>query len=1007
VRPVSLELEAFGPYVGRQVVDFAALGPGDLFLVHGKTGSGKTTLFDAITFALYGAVPGSRRDDRLRADRAPPDVPLSVTYRFRMGDVTWRVERTAAWNRPKKRGAGFTREAPTASLWREGEAAPVATRPEAVTARVEALLGMRMEQFTQVVMLPQGEFKRLLVAEAADRERLLQKLFGTHLYEEVEDLLARRRRELEAQAEELAAQDREALQGAEPEVVAARLDDCREALRRAREATSDGEARDREAEARLAAATALAARFAARDEAARSVAKAAAEGPALAGDRRRLDRAVSAERVRDRIEAARQAARTVERREASLGDAVRAAGEAEREEEQARAVLAAEEEREDEARAVQERAALVERTLPDLDRLATADRECEKAGEAVRALGETVARENAATAKARAGVAEAEVAVARARPLAALRGERAEAQARAGEALAAARARESARAVVASSLRDAEAARRESDGAAGAAAGAEARAAELEKAREAGLAAWLAAKELGPGRPCPVCGSLEHPAPARSEAAVPGPDEVEEARSHATSLAARAREAAARVASAEARLAQAREREAELARTESRPLAAVEAEARVADAGRRAADAAAEEAARQERLADAGREAERDARARSEAAAARAAEAKVVLARAEAAAATIRATVEQAGLGEDARGELDRARAWLADRAGALARARSRATAAAERRAATRRDAERAAAELEDARVEAAAASRSARDAAVEAGFEDPAACAEALLDAAAREALSRSVEERRVRAASAAELLARVEAELAGLERPDVAAVVAARRAAAAEAKDARDRAVALAKDLEREEARLARHAELEAALSALRARLAVVGNVAEVTRGRNALNMSLQRFVLAARLEEVAEAASVRLLTMSGGRFRLRHDAAVEDRRQASGLSLVVEDAWTGVNDRPAASLSGGESFLASLALALGLSDVVLRRSGGLRMDALFVDEGFGTLDEEALEHAVRALEDLRNGGRLVGVISHVAELRRRIPARIEVVGGPEGSGIVLHGA
>jgi exonuclease SbcC len=161
----------------------------------------------------------------------------------------------------------------------------------------------------------------------------------------------------------------------------------------------------------------------------------------------------------------------------------------------------------------------------------------------------------------------------------------------------------------------------------------------------------------------------------------------------------------------------------------------------------------------------------------------------------------------------------------------------------------------------------------------------------------------------------------------------------------------------------------------------------------------------MSLQRFVLAARLEEVAEAASARLAAMSAGRFRLRHDAGVEDRRQASGLALVVEDAWTGATDRPAGSLSGGESFLASLALALGLSDVVLRRSGGMRMDALFVDEGFGSLDEEALEHAVRALEDLRSGGRLVGVISHVPELRRRIPARIEVRGGPDGSEAVVR--
>jgi DNA repair protein SbcC/Rad50 len=175
----------------------------------------------------------------------------------------------------------------------------------------------------------------------------------------------------------------------------------------------------------------------------------------------------------------------------------------------------------------------------------------------------------------------------------------------------------------------------------------------------------------------------------------------------------------------------------------------------------------------------------------------------------------------------------------------------------------------------------------------------------------------------------------------------------------------------------------------------------------MAELVRGRNPRGMSLQRLVLAARLEEVAEAASARLQLMSRGRFRLRHDISVARKNSAAGLSLVVEDAHTGVEDRPVGALSGGESFLASLSLALGLSDVVLRRSGGRRLDALFVDEGFGTLDEATLDVAILALEELRQSGRLVGIISHVAELRRRIPARIEVLPGEHGSVAVVRPA
>jgi exonuclease SbcC len=227
-------------------------------------------------------------------------------------------------------------------------------------------------------------------------------------------------------------------------------------------------------------------------------------------------------------------------------------------------------------------------------------------------------------------------------------------------------------------------------------------------------------------------------------------------------------------------------------------------------------------------------------------------------------------------------------------------------------------------------------------------------------------------------------------------------AAQAAAAHAAtgAAEAKahaEAERRALAATRD--RLGALTAEGAQVEAELS-------VVGRVAQLSRGDNPLGMSLQRFVLAARLEEVAEAASRRLHAMSEGRFRLRHDVALERKGSAAGLGLVVEDAETGVTDRPVAALSGGESFLASLSLALGLSDVVLRRSGGRRLDALFVDEGFGTLDEETLDHAIRVLEGLGGEGRVVGVISHVPELRRRIPARIEVRRDPGGSTAIVRG-
>ncbi len=156
----------------------------------------------------------------------------------------------------------------------------------------------------------------------------------------------------------------------------------------------------------------------------------------------------------------------------------------------------------------------------------------------------------------------------------------------------------------------------------------------------------------------------------------------------------------------------------------------------------------------------------------------------------------------------------------------------------------------------------------------------------------------------------------------------------------------------------------------------------------------------MTLSAFVLAARLEEVAAAASERLIKMSQGRYSLVHTDAGRGNRRV-GLGLLARDSWTG-HDRDTATLSGGETFLASLALALGLADVVSAEAGGARLEALFVDEGFGSLDADTLDEVMDVIDGLREGGRVVGLVSHVAELRQRIPAQLHVRKTPTGSDV-----
>ena len=244
-------------------------------------------------------------------------------------------------------------------------------------------------------------------------------------------------------------------------------------------------------------------------------------------------------------------------------------------------------------------------------------------------------------------------------------------------------------------------------------------------------------------------------------------------------------------------------------------------------------------------------------------------------------------------------------------------------------------------------------------------------------------------------RLARALEALTKTEVK----ECPDLITLAEQARQAGESLQTLRDQRTRLAKDLETLDNALARLAKMEQAFGELQAAYSVAGRLAEVVNGKNPLNITLQRFVLTAFLDDTLIAASARLVRMSCGRFRLERRRELTDLRRSSGLDLDVFDEFTG-QSRNVNTLSGGESFLASLSLALGLADVVQSYSGGLRMEALFIDEGFGTLDPEALEEALKVLMDLRENGRLVGIISHVPELKERIDVRLEVTATRQGS-------
>jgi exonuclease SbcC len=514
------------------------------------------------------------------------------------------------------------------------------------------------------------------------------------------------------------------------------------------------------------------------------------------------------------------------------------------------------------------------------------------------------------------------------------------------------------------------------------------RAARLREDRIDGMRAELAATLVN-GAPCPVCGSLDHPELCELQGERVTREQEEAADAEAAAATERAESTGTRLGAADERVnvLSARLREAGFGEAADLPQAEVRnLESTARDLAGRAGQLAAT-AARHAEL-QAALEALDQAIADTGKQLAELTEQRESGLR-QAAGADLRAGRHRESLLAQLGGQPDLDTALTAARQAADAL-----TAAADAADATMR------AEDDTRRAGALAV-----QAAAEAGFADLETARRAQRDAPWRAAADRAIREHEASSRAVAELLADPDLDVA-LDPP---ADLAGARAAVGEARQVHDDAVAA---YDRAKHRAEQLADLAPRLAArldelkpLADRAAEARRLADLAAGlgANTLRMTLSSFVLAARLEEVAAAASERLLKMTSGRYSLVHTDA---RRGAgrSGLGLLACDGWTGV-DRDTSTLSGGETFLASLALALGLADVVTAEAGGTRIEALFVDEGFGSLDEDTLEEVMTVLDGLREGGRTVGIVSHVAELRQRIPAQVRVHKGQAGSHLTVR--
>lgn len=928
MRPLELDMAAFGPYPKEEHIDFDAIDSG-IFLICGPTGSGKTTLFDAIKYALFGQTSGQRRSENTLASAfADPATEPYVQLRFTHGGNTYAVRRTPPHRSPKKRGTGFTERPATAELTCEDDGSVLASKPTDVNAAIEDILGISANQFSQIVMIAQGDFSQLLTADTKQRGNIFRRIFGTQLYERVQSMLSDRKNALEKQvgsledkarshverivaAEGDPAFDLESWQAAErvlplcPTII--------EALERSLQADKERNAAETAEGKRLAEEKAKVDQTLGEAKGIEDARRGCAEAQAYLAEHE--EPLAKAKELYERLEAgSAQRAKQEEfltqftQQSEKLASLAAQSASAAKAEEAARARLATAQTEREEARNT------AEALRAQVDKLADAAAEVQKAQTA---LDDALRKEH--------DVREAQ---------------------RACKALAGKQAAKE-RALQAYSLADAayKNARQAAD-----------------EAEDAFLAAQagILASTLAAGDACPVCGSTEHPHKATLTEGAPTQEHVDALKAAKDEAAANRQSASQEAAAANAACSAAET--AFLAQVErvcgTTPATVDEAEAILKDA------------------------------------------AGSIEGHAQAAERELRAAQESNRHAESLRAKERAAREALAAAEDALAKAR-------EAHQETHTAATTAQATHETERVSFDEQVKRHLGSDIADTQESIAQLADDLAEETKR--YERAKANYRTRKEAFDQAKARMETYAKQIDgKPEIAL------------DPLREQAAKLQELIEEQRNayvntrhRIRTNEEIARALSDLVARganadneYATIARLADLASGNGAGRagkLSLETYVQALYFETVLAAANERLTIMSEGRYALERRTTSTDNRSRTGLDMNVRDAYTGTS-RDVNTLSGGESFLTSLSLALGFSDVIQREAGGIQLDCMFIDEGFGSLDPDTLELALRIFDELSRDDRMVGIISHIDELRERIENQIVVQKSHNGSNISM---
>ena len=1014
MRPIHLSMTAFGPFAKTEFIDFEMLGKNPLFLINGQTGSGKTTILDAICFALYHKTTGNEREPReMRCDYAAPDDLTSVTFVFELAEQRYKIERIPEQERPKLRGEGVSKQPAKATLERLTAATSelmVAAKVTDATHAIEQLMGLKVDQFRQVMVLPQGQFRKLLMADSKDRETIFSQLFETGIYKRIEEDLSRQAKSLWVRREKLKDNQQGVLKTAGLENV--------EQLDNAVLTLAPDEIKAQQQYQKKEAF------FISADRAHRDAIVLQNDFNSLAileQKKQSIDsRKDTMNRQRKRKEQAEQALVLIpvydelQRRseELNLLEEKVVSTQARLKQTKQRKVLATEEKKKNEPRIQQldqfkNEKSHLERTQQSVHKLKKIETDAALAKQKYQAqqVQQQQLKDNQqalleSITKARQEKQQLEKSVTE-QPELKVEINQAENQLQNRQQLE----------QILTQVNELEEQSQQ-------------KLTEIDKQKKHCQQAQLTVKKtdlawhqgqavvlaeaLQQDQPCPVCGSETHPFPAAGTHPVPSNAERKTVQLEAERAEQQLHKITESLNTLNNDLKHQRQREEELTQTlgelSSRRVDELEQHLSKLFQIEQQQQAQKKRLSELDNLNSAYEQSAQALIENLDAVTLKVNQCAEIYHRAEASLNERLSELPEEFLDADA---LTQALENSATKVSALEK--NIATADSEylqteklfqglssELKAVQQQLLNAQTVIKQTNLNWTTTLEKSDLASIE-KFKNAILNDEELLK------LSNEIQQFDQTTQETIGAIKQQSQLLNEKKPPDLDKSQSSLKVASEEKRLAEKAWQSINQQLItlKEYQKALQKFALEQ--KDLEEEYQVIGTLADAANGRTGAKVSLQRFVLAVMLDEVLLQAGKRLRLMSKNRYQLHRQRDRTRSRGASGLELVVEDAYSG-KTRPVGTLSGGESFLASLSLALGLSDVVQARSGGIRLDTLFIDEGFGSLDSESLDLAIRTLIDLKNAGRMVGIISHVSELKEQITQRIDVIKSPGGSQINL---